>query len=283
MTKYALYPGCLIPYRLPSIEFSARFVAEKLDMELLDLPGHTCCPDPVSTPFVDNELWMMLACRNVSLAEENDMEMAVLCSGCYESLYEAYHRVKSDPEELKRINDVLAKFERNIKGTSNVKHIVEVLMEVLEKNTPDNPPLEGLKLAVHYGCHLYRGGNKKDKKMAILAKMTGAEIIYYGLENLCCGFPATQVDEKFGYTQRLLPKVKKISESGADLILTVCPACTIQFETGQMLLKKYGEDYSIPAIHLLELIALWLGADPDNMGLELHRSKLKKVIQDKLK
>ena len=37
--KYAFFPGCLSPSRIPSYELATRRVAEKLGIELVDLEG----------------------------------------------------------------------------------------------------------------------------------------------------------------------------------------------------------------------------------------------------
>ena len=41
--SYAYYPGCLASLSQKELDVSTRAVAEKLGMELVDIPGFTCC------------------------------------------------------------------------------------------------------------------------------------------------------------------------------------------------------------------------------------------------
>ena len=43
---FDLFLGCVIPARLPYLEASSRKIFEKLGIELHDVDGFSCCPDP---------------------------------------------------------------------------------------------------------------------------------------------------------------------------------------------------------------------------------------------
>ena len=45
--KFAFFPGCMIQVRYPQMEAAVRKTVPKLGIELVDLPGLGCCPDPV--------------------------------------------------------------------------------------------------------------------------------------------------------------------------------------------------------------------------------------------
>ena len=85
MKTYALFLGCTIPARQPNYELSARKALAKLGVELVDLPNLTCCcPPPVQS--IDLETSLAVAAYNISVAEEANLDMLTLCSGCFESL-----------------------------------------------------------------------------------------------------------------------------------------------------------------------------------------------------
>ena len=67
---YSFFPGCLIRARLPHIEKSARIVLERLGVELSEMEGASCCPNPVNFRDLDHEAWLTLAARNLSIARE---------------------------------------------------------------------------------------------------------------------------------------------------------------------------------------------------------------------
>ena len=69
MKKFAFFPGCLIPARHPAMEFAIRATLEKLAIEIVDLEGASCCPDPIYFKSKDKVSWLAVAARNLTLAE----------------------------------------------------------------------------------------------------------------------------------------------------------------------------------------------------------------------
>ena len=56
---YALYLGCIIPYREMSYEVSARRVAKDLEITLHDMPDTNCCGLPLDP--VNHRMMILLA------------------------------------------------------------------------------------------------------------------------------------------------------------------------------------------------------------------------------
>ncbi|MEM1550690.1 MAG: heterodisulfide reductase-related iron-sulfur binding cluster [Candidatus Bathyarchaeia archaeon] len=286
MVKYAFFLGCQIPMRLPNIEVAARKVFERLGVEAIDLLGYSCCPEPVISRLVDEETALVISARNLTLAEDLGLDMMTLCNGCYETLAEANEILKHDGEKRNKVNEVLRKYGREYKGNINVKHAIEVLYEDVG---PDNIKSlivrpQKIRVALHYGCHLYReyGSTdimRKPKMMREVVERTGAQVIDYGLERMCCGYPSMQANEEFSLKERLARKLSRINSAGADAVVMACPACMIQFELGQVMLRSHGIQFSIPCINLMELLALSFGISPKELLLEFHRSPVQQLIK----
>ena len=64
--KYALFLGCTIPARARNYELSARKVAEKLGIELVDIEKFMCCGFPIKAGDIDSS--ELLAAYNLCLA-----------------------------------------------------------------------------------------------------------------------------------------------------------------------------------------------------------------------
>jgi heterodisulfide reductase subunit B len=64
MKRFAFFPGCLIPSRHPAMEFAIRATLEKLEIEIVDLEGASCCPDPIYFKSKDKVSWLAVAARN---------------------------------------------------------------------------------------------------------------------------------------------------------------------------------------------------------------------------
>ena len=286
MVRYASFLGCQIPMRIPSIEIAARKVFEKIGLEAVDLLGYSCCPEPVISRLLDKTAWLAVSARNLALAEELGLDLMTLCNGCYETLVETNEVLKHEPEELHKINEVLKRYGKEYAGKVKVKHAVEVLYEDIgvDKIKQHVVKPQRIRVALHYGCHMYRepeGGdiNRKPNMMKELTRVTGVEIVDYGIERLCCGYPSMQADEEFSLKQRLLLKLRRIKEAGVDAVVLSCPACQIQFEIGQIMLKQYGVQYRIPCINLMELMAISFGVPSKDLHLEFHKGPVVQLAQ----
>lgn len=286
MVRYALFLGCQIPMRIPSIEIASRKVFEKIGLEAVDLLGYSCCPEPVISRLLDKTAWLAVSARNLALAEELGLDLMTLCNGCYETLVETNEVLKHEPEEMHKINEVLKRYGKEYAGKVKVKHAVEVLYEDIgvDKIKQHIIKPQRIRVALHYGCHMYRepeGGdiNRKPNMMKELTRVTGVEIVDYGIERLCCGYPSMQADEEFSLKQRLLLKLRRIKEARADAVVLSCPACQIQFEIGQIMLKQYGVQYRLPCINLMELMAISFGVPSKDLHLEFHKSPVLQLAQ----
>ena len=284
MDRYAFFLGCMIPLRLPSIEVAARYLFRRLDIDFVDLEGYSCCPEPVTLGLGGNELWMTTAARNLALSEKAGLDLVVLCSGCYESLIEAYHTLQTDAEAGAKVNELLAAVGDKYEGKVKVRHFIEFLHEDIGLDRIKKEVLAPVEasLAVHYGCHLFREIENNDtwrkpKMMRDLIEATGASLVDYGLEKLCCGFPISQFDRNAALKERILPKFRNIGNTDAEAIVLSCPACLHQFETGQAALGD--EILQYPCIHILELLALSFGIPPSELSLDVHNSEVKEFAE----
>ena len=89
--RFALFLGCVIPNRYPFIERATRAVFEKFKIELIDMKGASCCPAPGVFRGFDIDTWLVVGARNITIAEELGVDIALMCNGCYGSLLEVNH------------------------------------------------------------------------------------------------------------------------------------------------------------------------------------------------
>jgi heterodisulfide reductase subunit B len=279
--EYTVYLGCMIPMRYPSVELAAHRVFEKLGAKLHDLPGYTCCPDPVLGRLAEPEFSLVLSARNLAMAAKSGRDLLVLCNGCYETLVEAEETLAHDKRSRATVNESLRKEELEYKPGVRVRSFVDALAEdfgadaILKQAVK---PAVGVKAACHTGCHMLRSKEHPRERVRLLeslAAATGANIASYPMNTLCCGFPAATASEDFAVENVIKPKMSSIVSSGANAIVTGCPTCLYQLEAGQSALRKRGVETNVPVIHLLELIWLSFGGDPEKMGLELHQTPAK--------
>ena len=284
--SYDLFLGCVIPARLPFLEASSRKVFEKLGIKLNDVDGFSCCPDPTGIELIDHKTWLALGARNLSLSNNNGGIIS-FCSGCVETLKGVNHFIRKDPEVKDEVNKVLKKVGKKYDGNTEVKHFAQVLYENLDKVRENVVhPLNGFKVAVHYGCHYLRPSeiiNWDDPfeptTIDEIVRAIGADSIDYELKMECCGNPLDKSDKEISL-QMIDNKFKSIQESGANCVSLVCPACFQQFDFNQRELSKGKENgYNFPVFYLSELVALAFGFKPEELGLNFHRVRATKLLE----
>ena len=288
MTSYALFLGCTIPARQPHYELSARKALPKLGIDLVDLDNMTCCaPPPLQS--IDLETSLAIAAYNICLAEEADLNIVTLCTGCFESLAMANTMLKENNELRERINKTLSNAGKEFKGSKEIKHYLQVLMKDvgLERlKSQVTKPLNNLKIAAFSGCHLLRPSKllrfddpERPRIFDDLIEALGSESIWYRNKLKCCGGLLRGYADDLAL-QIAKEKIVNAKKAGADCISTLCPFCFVALDMGQLQIRaKFKEEYDIPVLHYAELLALALGIEPKELALESHRIKTDKIIQ----
>jgi heterodisulfide reductase subunit B2 len=289
-SKYLIFLGCAIPYRVSSYEISSRKVLDKLGVELVEMPEFNCCGLPLDP--VSHETMLILAARNLALAEQKGLSILTLCPGCAGTLKKVNKILKEDKALREQINSHLKESGLELKGSVETKHIVQVLTEDvgLEKiNNTVVKPLTMLKVAEHVGCHLLRPreviGFDEPENPQILKKLievTGATCLDYMDETECCGAPSVGVSDKVAL-QLARHKLNHVKMVEAQALITICPFCHIMFDTNELRIERvFNEKYGIPVLHYPQLLGLAMGMTPEELAfkdLRVNTSKMLQVIE----
>ncbi len=281
MKRYAFFPGCLIPARHPAMEMAIRETLPKLGIDIVDLEGTSCCPDPIYFKSKDKVSWLAVAARNLCMAEEQGLDIFTNCSGCTATLSETYHLLEEDEELRDRVNQRLQRIGREYQGTSKVRHIVtlmrdEVGYEAIRESVVR--PLSDLKIAIHYGCHLLKPSRimqvddpDNPTVMEELVKALGATPIRHRNWYLCCGKACQEEELPANMMHDLLGTVH---QEHADVLGMICPTCFGQFDHGQNKVnRQFGEEFGTPPVYYFQLLAWAQGIDYDKLGFERQRFK----------
>jgi len=286
--SYAFFPGCMIPLRLPYMESAARQALAALGVELVDMPNASCCGDPISFQSLNKETWMVVAARNLCVAEEMGKNILTLCSGCYETLKTANVELKRDQYLREKVNKTLSEVEREFMGTVEVKNLLEVLLEIGTDKVKKRlvRPLRGLRVAVHYGCHLVRPSDilnfddpMKPTTFDQFVGLTGAESVSYLKKMLCCGAGLRMVDAEKA-SKLVDMKLRYVEQAEADCMAVLCPYCMIQYDLTQRMIKREsGANPQMPVLYYPEMLCLAMGIKPQELGLRHHRTNAEPVLK----
>jgi heterodisulfide reductase subunit B len=291
LTQYTYFFGCIIPNRYPGIEYAVRSVCGKdgFDLDVEDTKEFSCCPVPGIFYSSDKNTWLLLAARNLTLAQNERREILTVCNGCLTSLLKATEYL-ADPKNLGKVNRVLSQIGRKYTGIPRktegrrrimepvkVRHYVDVMvndigLERIAEKT--KRPLKNIRAAVHYGCHYLRPTENQTidepndpVNIDRIIETCGATSVEYEDKLDCCGAGGGVRSHVVELANSLTEdKCRNIAEVGADCIVTGCPFCLLQFDNAQKSFTKEG----IPVMHVSQFQALAMGIDPISLGFDTH-------------
>jgi len=286
--RIALFLGCSAPVRAQNYEMSFRKVAARLGVEVVDIQEFGCCGYPVAS--VDEISSLVLAARNLALAESQGLDVVCLCSACLGTLAAAAERIREDPEIRSQVKKGLEGLGQKLPEKTRVLHAARFLHEVvgLERiRAAVTKPLTGLKIAAHYGCHYLKPahlfGKVEDPEspatLDALIEAAGAAPLDYAGRLGCCGGGVLGTSEPtaLAVTRKRLGAAHS---AGADAMVVVCPFCSVMLEGNQKKVEKQAaETYDLPILFLSQLLGLAMGIDPDELGFKLNRIKATKILE----
>jgi heterodisulfide reductase subunit B len=257
---------------------STQAVLSDLGIGFLSLKEFGCCGYPLRNFHF--KAYLLASVRNLAVAEKNSLSLITMCNCCFGSLKLAEHFMKKDERLRKEFNTTLAKEGLHYEGGMEPKHVLQVLhddigIERLRANIRQT--FRGLKLAVHYGCHILRPSEIvhfdhpfTPTKFDRLVSLTGADSVPWSSKLDCCGSPLTGINDDLSMdlTEK---KLRNAKGAGADYLCVSCPYCFTQFGRVQnMILSQRGSDVSLPPILYSQLLGLCLGLKPQDLRLEMN-------------
>ena len=281
--RYSVFWGCTIPVMQPFVEKATRLVFEALNVELLEVEGATCCPDPEISRIAGPDAWLILASRNMAIAESAGVPMLVLCNGCYDTFIKALKELKESETKMGEVRGALRGLSMDFEGKLDVRHVIEALHDdvgIRRLKRRVKPVFKGVKVYIQYGCRVFRDEETKrlPEKFDKLVSLLGAEPVGR-LKRLCCGVPMMYFDESRAVHERAKLKLEDAKQSEADVIVTFCPACFNMLEKAQLTLAREGTRFNMPIANYVELLAVAMGFEPDDFGAYMHRIPLDEVFE----
>jgi heterodisulfide reductase subunit B len=274
MSKYALFLGCIAPTRTLGYDISTRKVANALGIEMVDL-NFSCCGFPLWG--IKQETSMVMAARNLAIAEEKGLDILTICGACSFVLSKAQKRFEA--EKAEKINISLNKLGLEYKGGVRVKHFARMLYEdygIEKLRKAVKRSLDGLQLAVHYGCYYHKPSyvydhfEDPDSPVSLdkLISITQAKSIDYEEKLQCCGGALLGIEEEKSLTMSK-EKLDHVKEAKADALVVVCPFCGVLYDAFQKDIEnKFNVSYNLPVLYYPQVLGLALGIEPKELALD---------------
>ncbi len=277
MKYYSYFPGCSSESTGLGLGLSTPAIAGPLEMDLLELEDWNCCG---STPYgsLDEVESVVVAARNLALAEKRGLELVTPCSSCFVILNKANRHLQENSGLMAQVNEALAVAGLEYHGSTRVRHIVDVLDQSI---TPEfisskvKVKLNELKVAPYYGCQLVRpqyesGDAENPQSLDRLVACLGAEVVNFPLKTRCCGgsLILTEEDKTLALTHKIL---QNSTANGAQCLVTACPLCQTNLDAYQSKVNaRFKTGYKLPVLFITQLIGLALGIDAKSLGMHTN-------------
>ena len=258
--NYSYFPGCTLKTRGAQLDKAGRLAAEKLGFSLCEIPEWQCCG--AVYPQSNDEIATRLASvRALMAARDAGQPLVSLCSACHHVLKRVNGDMKNDADIRAKVNNYL-NLDEPYAGETEVLHYLEVLRDKIgweNVKAAVKRPLTGMKIGAYYGCLLLRPSREMcfddPENPTILEdfiRAIGAEPVYYGLRNECCGGYTTIENRQYAHkqAQRIADNAKTAS---AECLITACPLCLYNL--------TQNTDGGLPVRYFTELLAQALGVE----------------------
>jgi len=259
MVEVSYYPGCSLHGTAAEYDESIRAVCQALEVTLGELPDWNCC-GASSAHFLEDELAVRLAARNMLLAERVGREVLVPCAACFQRLKHADKELRADAGRWT---------DEPYAGRAPIWHVndffdrAELRRLVKQKATR---PLRGLAGVAYYGCLSQRPPKVTDAhapenptSMDDLMRAIGMEVRPWSYKTDCCG--GSLAVSRTDLVRKLSGELfEAAQEAGAECLVTDCPLCQSNLDTRQAEIEaERGKRYRLPVFYVTELMALAFG------------------------
>ncbi|HEX3015817.1 MAG TPA: CoB--CoM heterodisulfide reductase iron-sulfur subunit B family protein [Desulfobacteria bacterium] len=281
--KYAYFPGCSLHSTGVEYDISSKIVAEKLGIELKELPDWNCCGATVGHTS-GKLLGLALPGRNLAIAEKEGLDVMAPCASCYSRMKAAEVAAKTNEETRAKMVEIM---EMDYQGKVGAKSALDVFIKDAGLNNVKAMvarPLNGMKVACYYGCLLVKpletGCDDAENPMLMdnLINTLGGEAVDWPFKTECCGgslaVPRTKI------VLKLVNDILSMAEAnGAEAIATACPLCMVNLDMRQQEINQHaGTNHHMPIFYFTELMAIAFGEPTAKVGAAKHFNSTAEVL-----
>jgi glycolate oxidase iron-sulfur subunit len=198
---------------------------------------NNCCGLPAWS-YGDLDAARKLAEKNLPLLTSGEFDRVVTdCSSC--------------AAFLKKIPRLFAAGDpRRPEAQAAASRIQDVSEWLSAEAVPSSRALAGKRVTFHDPCHASRGQGLVKAPRELLRRMPGAVFVELPEADWCCGGAGSYALSHYDLAMQVLDrKMENLKKTGADVLVTTCPACIIQLSYG---VRRHG--LRVQVRHLTEVI-----------------------------
>ncbi len=235
--RVGLLTGCVQRFFFAQVNSATARVLSENGYEVV-VPREQDCCGSLLIHEGERERGKELARRTIDVFERAGVDVVVVnAAGCGSVMKEYWELLHTDPAYAQRA----AAFSQKVRDVS------QLLAQV-----PLNGRLRELPLTVTYhdACHLAHGQRVRLEPRTILKAIPGLRFVELKESDFCCGsagvYNLLHPDQAQQFLDR---KIERIKETGAGVVVSGNPGCSLQIQKG---LQERGLD--IQVLHPVELL-----------------------------
>lgn len=185
----------------------------------LTLLNNCCCGLPAHS-YGDMAAARRLARKNLDTLSSDEFDVIVTdCSSCA-SFLKKYPELFAGTEQQDKAEKIALR----------LRDMVELIFSDGQVTETEHDPVV---VTYHDPCHASRGQKISAEPREILGKIPGVEYKEMPEADWCCGGAGSYALSHYDLSQRVLDrKMENLKSTGADMLVTSCPACMIQLSYG---------------------------------------------------
>ena len=234
--KAAFYAGCLVDFAYPEMGAAVVKVLNKAGIEVIFPEGQTCCGAPARYSGA-YEIAAQNGSDNIKALLAEDVKYVVCaCPTCTVGLkqdFAAHLEAVGRTDELPAAKELAAK-------TWDFSTLAAKL--IADGRLKFKKGLEPVQFTYHDSCHFKRTLHA-DQTPRDLMQQAGNELVEMDEHDMCCGMGGSYTIKLPEISAPILKrKLQNVEKTGAPLVLTDCPGCTMQIGGG---LDKAGSKVAV--------------------------------------
>jgi glycolate oxidase iron-sulfur subunit len=215
----------------------ATFALLRRHAKTVEILDNNCCGLPAWS-YGDLEAARNLASRNLPQIAAGKFDAVVTdCSSCA-AFIKKYPQLFTEGSALHAAAGEVAAKARDVSEW--------LAAEVVPITTAQR----GRRLTFHDPCHAARGQGLVRQPRELLRRLPGAEFVELPEADWCCGGAGSYAVSHYDLAMQVLDrKMENLKKTGADVLVTTCPACMIQLSYG---VRRHG--LKVDVRHVTEVI-----------------------------
>jgi glycolate oxidase iron-sulfur subunit len=238
--KVGLFTGCIIDKMFPQIAYSTIKVLEHCGVGLFLPENQGCCGIPALASG-DLPTFHKLLAHNLERFAEGEFDyLLTSCATCTATLHEIWPKMTDEKNR-----------EAAIRLAEKTMDINQFLIRKANLQALPGPATKKRSVTYHDPCHLKKSLNVFSEPRAIIEANPAYKLKEMAEPDWCCGMGGSFNLQYYDISRNIgQKKAEQITDTGAEILATGCPACMIQISD---MLSRSGAKVAVR--HPVELFA----------------------------